>query len=218
MKRAFESKKENFSIIKNLVAGLCALLFLVAVGLFIVLIFKPLYYFEISYLDLVKTSGYAKEEILLNYNALIDWCMPWVQSEFSLPTFPSSQNAVTHFEEVKGVFNFLFSAGTLSFVVFLFLINRTSKSKRRQRLYFSGGFVLFVPAFLGLYAASNFNRAFVLFHEIVFRNELWIFDYKTDPVITILPEAYFMHCTIAIFAIILLGSLGLFALGRRSDL
>jgi len=218
LNRAFDNKSGKFSIIGNSVAGLCALLFLVALGLFVVLLLKPLYYFEISYLDIVETSGYSKEEILLNYDALISWCMPWVQSEFSLPTFPSSQNAVTHFEEVKYIFNVLFGAGALSLVPFIFLIKNASKRKKRQRLYFAGGFVLFIPAVLGFYAALDFNRAFVLFHEIVFRNELWIFDYKTDPVITILPEAYFMHSMIVLFAIIFLGAFGLFALGRSSDL
>lgn len=35
----------------------------------------------------------------------------------------------------------------------------------------------------------------------------WIFDETTDPVITLLPDGYFMHCALMILAIIFLSSL-----------
>ena len=103
MGRELEEGNAKFTILGHLITGLCALLFLVAAGLCIVLLFRSMYYFDISHLNIVEMSGYAREEIVLNYNALINWCMPWVNAEFALPTFPSSTNAIIHFEEVKAI-------------------------------------------------------------------------------------------------------------------
>lgn len=211
-------RKVTLSILGHLITGLCALLFLIAAGLFIVLLLKPLYYFDISYLNLVEESGYPREEIILNYNALVDWCMPWVKDPFSLPTFPSSANAIAHFEEVKVILNIVFVMGLLSLIAFLALISRALKSNNRRRFFFAGIITLAVPSILGAYAATNFSTAFILFHELLFRNELWIFDYKTDPVILILPEVYFLQCTLVILSVILFGAFSLFLLGRAKDL
>ena len=59
---------------------------------------------------------------------------------------------------------------------------------------------------------------FVLFHKILFRNDYWIFDPACDPVITILPDAYFLHAAALILLCVLaasLFSLLLFRLLRR---
>lgn len=218
MAQQSERAHVKLTISGHFITGLCALLFLVAAGLFIVLLLRPLYYFDISYLGIVENSGYNRSEILLNYNALINWCMPWVTSEFALPTFASSPKAIIHFEEVKRIFNVVFVTGIFSGILLFILSYRAIKNKNRQRFIVAGSVTLALPTFLGIYAALDFNRAFVFFHELVFRNELWIFDYKTDPVITILPEAYFMHCTFVILFILAIGAAGLFLLGRRMDL
>lgn len=63
-----------------------------------------------------------------------------------------------------------------------------------------------LPAVLGILIALNWQTVFVLFHRIVFNNNYWIFDPATDPVITILPDAFFMHCALLILALVVLGS------------
>ena len=56
---------------------------------------------------------------------------------------------------------------------------------------------------LGFVVALDFERAFITFHQIVFRNNYWVFDYRSDPVINILPETFFMHCFIMIVIIVI---------------
>ena len=68
-----------------------------------------------------------------------------------------------------------------------------------------------IPTVIGFLAAIDFNKAFVIFHQIVFRNDYWIFNEATDPVITILPEAFFMHCFMMIVGIVMAISAGLYA-------
>ena len=53
----------------------------------------------------------------------------------------------------------------------------------------------------------DFDTTFLIFHRLFFDNDYWLFDPITDPVINILPSAFFLHCAILIIAVILLGSL-----------
>ena len=217
MRRAADTKRKSLPYTGHLLTGLCALFFFIALGLTFVLLFRALYYFELDYLNISETSGYSREEILANYNALIRWCMPWVQTEFSLPTFPSSPGAIYHFAQVKSVFRLVWILGVVGGLALIPLLAAGFRSGK-TRFRIAGWTVLVVPTLLGLWAAADFNRAFVLFHELVFRNDHWIFDARTDPVILILPEAYFMHCFAVILLIVAIGAFTLLMLGRRRDL
>ena len=64
----------------------------------------------------------------------------------------------------------------------------------RRTLYVS----IAVLAALGIGFASNFSRAFVIFHEIFFDNDLWIMDPATDLMIRMLPEGFFADCVLRI--------------------
>lgn len=61
----------------------------------------------------------------------------------------------------------------------------------------SGGYIktvlLFLSAFLVLiyYIFQDFSSAFVTFHHMFFRNDLWILDPATDNLIVIVPEGFF---------------------------
>ena len=66
---------------------------------------------------------------------------------------------------------------------------------------------LLYTSILGFLVAIDFDQAFIIFHKLFFRNDFWIFDYRTDPVITILPETFFMHCFILIVLIIVVFAL-----------
>ena len=60
-------------------------------------------------------------------------------------------------------------------------------------------------AIAGVLAALDFDRAFTVFHSIFFPGkDNWLFDPATDPVILILPEAFFRSCAILILAAVLL--------------
>lgn len=44
---------------------------------------------------------------------------------------------------------------------------------------------------VGAWAASDFTRAFLWFHEMLFTNDLWLLNPATDLMIRMLPEAFF---------------------------
>ncbi|MGL4374647.1 MAG: DUF1461 domain-containing protein, partial [Turicibacter sp.] len=65
--------------------------------------FKPLYYFDINYLNIAQTSGYTEDEIKLNYDYLIDYNLNAEEMEFHMPTLPYSNEGKIHFEEVRAI-------------------------------------------------------------------------------------------------------------------
>jgi len=63
---------------------------------------------------------------------------------------------------------------------------------------------LALTAILAALIASNFDRAFTIFHEMFFNNSLWILNPDTDLLINIVPLGFFMDIsrTIAIIFIV----------------
>ena len=66
---------------------------------------------------------------------------------------------------------------------------------------------LVIPAALGGFALLDWERLFIGFHRLAFRNDYWLFDPATDPVINALPDTLFFHCAAAILILVLLGSI-----------
>jgi len=73
-----------------------------------------------------------------------------------------------------------------------------------------------VPVVLAAVMAVDFNDFFIDFHKILFRNNDWLFDPSLDPIITALPDTFFLHCFIMAFALFEAGLVWLYCLGRRS--
>lgn len=138
-----------------------------------------------------------------NYNYIIDYIQNTSKKIFKLPTIPFSQNGERHFDDVKKIImygEYLFIASIILFVVISLI---TKKNYVLLCLKTSGKQLIVIAAFALLISFFNFSDFFDSFHKLIFSNDYWIFDPQYDPVILILPEAYFMHCA----AVILLFSL-----------
>lgn len=56
---------------------------------------------------------------------------------------------------------------------------------------------------VGGLAALDFQRAFVVFHTLFFPGKTnWLFDWRTDPIILFLPEAFFRNCALLILILL----------------
>jgi len=73
-----------------------------------------------------------------------------------------------------------------------------------------------IPVILGIPFIVDFSRAFVIFHEIAFSNDYWIFDPRIDPVIKNLPEWFFMYAAFLILILMLLFAVLFYTIGSRS--
>ena len=88
---------------KNILISLCLALFIISASVTITLNFRPLYYHDISSLQIEETSGFSKKVIRENYDALIDYNQFFYSGKLKL-TLPMSREGKIHFEEVKRIF------------------------------------------------------------------------------------------------------------------
>lgn len=73
---------------------------------------------------------------------------------------------------------------------------------------------------LGVLISQNFTKCFVIFHELFFDNDLWMFDPEYDYMIRMLPEGFFFDMVLriaVIFIVMLLGSLIVCVISKRLD-
>ncbi|MDR1704380.1 MAG: TIGR01906 family membrane protein [Clostridiales bacterium] len=69
---------------------------------------------------------------------------------------------------------------------------------------FSAGTLALLAA-LGIIIALNFQRAFTIFHEIFFNNDLWLLNPRTDLLINMLPNQFFQDIAVFIGGCFLAG-------------
>ncbi len=203
-------RKAPVTSIINFAIGILFLLFFISLGLTIALYVRPFYYIGMEQIS--EETGYSVAEIKENYDALIDWCSPFEKGDLSFPTLPASESGISHFKEVKVIFNLFFC---FLFVTPLFLaglIDIQEKRKTFSYLFTAPIVMCVLPLLVAIASAIDFNRIFVLFHEIVFRNDDWLFSYDEDPIIQFLPERFFMQCALIIAVTVLLGAAVLLAL------
>ena len=190
--------------------GVLFLIFFISAGLAIAIYFRPFYYMGMDRIS--NETGYSVDVIKENYDALIDWCSPFYTDELDFPTLSESASGVSHFVEVKVIFNLFF---VLLFVTPLFLaglIYLQYKQGSSSWMLSSPIIVCVLPLLIGLACAIDFNRIFVLFHQVVFNNDDWLFSPTTDPIILFLPERFFMQCALIIVGTVLLGCVVLLTL------
>lgn len=192
---------------KQILTAISMALCLISLSVILTLNFKPLYYMDMKILNLSETTGYSEEEIMENYDALIEYNSVFYKGELEFPSLPMSESGKIHFEEVKEIFVF-FEA--VLFPVTLFLSAILIWMLRKEKPFYlkwASWFMVGIPAIIGVLIAMNWNRVFVLFHELMFANDYWLFDPNTDPIIRLLPDGYFMHCAILILALVVLFSI-----------
>ena len=204
-------KNNKLSIwLVNGAIGVLFLIFFISAGLAIAIYVRPLYYMGMERIS--AETGYSIDVIKENYDALIDYCSPFFTGELDFPTLPESATGISHFVEVKVIFNLFFA---LLFITPLFLAELIYLQQKRGStswMISSPVIVCILPLLIGLACAIDFNRIFVLFHEIVFRNDDWLFSPYEDPIILFLPERFFLQCALIIVGTVLIGCAVLIAL------
>lgn len=174
--------------------------------------FKQLYYFDVDYLNISELSGLSKDDIKLNYDYLIDYNLNKNVSEFKLPTLKSSPQGKIHFEEVRNIFQNINKLAKVLMIVSLIGIMFNAKNKNIKILKTTSITLIIMPLLLAVPVLLNFEKSFIIFHKLLFRNDYWIFSPDLDPVINILPEEFFFHAGVMILMLILLVSILLFVI------
>ena len=200
--------KKKIAIIYAVAAVLIAVL-VISASVTATLFDRPAYKRFQEKTGLPGAVGISEEELLENYSALIDYNSIFFTGPLAFPTFQMSEAGRIHFEEVKAIFSYfqimsIVSALLLALCCLILLIRRQSIAY----LLRAGGILsLVIPAVVVLVmAAVGWDRFFVIFHEVFFNNDFWVFDAQTDPVILILPDSFFLNCLVRIVVCIVVSA------------
>lgn len=199
----------------QIVFTVITLLFLICTATWFVLSITPIYELLVDLLHIEETSGYSREVIIKNYRILIEYNMFWGPNKLIMPDFPMSYGGEYHFMEVKNIFvGMQFTAiGTAILLIPMWLFAK--KHEIYEWLRWSIYAAVMIVVMIGAAVIIDWDGAFVLFHEIVFDNDYWIFDYTTDPVIWILPDSVFLIDASLILVLITAGFAGCEVLYRK---
>lgn len=200
------NKKNIFSTIEELFISLCITIFSISICSTFVLFFKQIYYICIPVLHIEENSGFSKDKIISNYDALIHYFSPFVKGRLELPSLHQSMNGIQHFAEVKNIFLTLYAFIPVTLLLLLIYLYRNRRMPKYHFLKTSSIFLSVTPILFATGFLLNFNFTFTLFHKIFFRNNYWIFNSQKDPIIRILPEEFFCLCGIIIILLQFLAS------------
>jgi integral membrane protein TIGR01906 len=194
----------KISLVRSWVFPLNVMIFIITFAVIITMNSKWLYYININRYEIEDNVAIDKKAIKENYSKLIEYQSVFYDGELNLPGFTMSKEGRIHFEEVKVIFETVQYLSLITGVIslaglFWYLKNKDYLVLKRISLI-----TFFVPMTIGLLAVAFFNQAFVLFHNIMFNNEYWIFDPRYDPVIDILPQEFFMDGFMMIVGIVVL--------------
>lgn len=182
-------------------------LFLISSSILIILNLRPIYYHFIDSGEINNLYSLSEEEIKKNYDSLIDYNSGFSYKELKLPHLPSSDDGLIHFKEVRSIFiliKYLLAGVSLLLCLGIFL---KPKGEGYEFLLGGGLFSISLIGLLSLFIFIDFGKIFVLFHELAFDNDLWLFDDHKDPIILYLPEKFFMFSALAIAGLIITLSL-----------
>lgn len=140
-----------------------------------------------------------------------------------------NEREIAHMEDVRGLFlgglTLRRACGALA-VLFLILLVRLKAPVRKVlpvSICIGAGLFFTAACTLAAVISTDFTKYFIIFHQIFFDNDLWILDARTDLLINIVPESFFMDTAarIAILfggCVLLIFSISLFLLLSRRRL
>jgi len=175
------------------------------------LLCRSFYYAHIGAMGLPEYTGLSEAEIRTAFDQVMDFCLG-LRPDFAAGVLPFSESGASHFADVKVLFLLDLWAAGLSLLALAGLFVFSRRRKLRPYRFHTHGPGFWAAAGLGTafllvggLAALDFDRAFVVFHALFFPGKTnWLFDWRTDPVILLLPEEFFRNCALLILALVLL--------------
>lgn len=194
----------------SLFTGVFTALLVLSASIAVPLLCRPFYYAHIEALNLDGYTGLSVEQIREAFDQVMDYCLG-LRPDFAAGVLPFSESGASHFADVRVLFllDLWVAVISLAALVILFIISRRKKLTPAPLMGHGPGFWAAIGLgglflIVGGLAATNFERAFVIFHSLFFPGKTnWLFDWRTDPIILLLPEDFFRNCAILILALLI---------------
>ncbi len=186
---------------------------------------------EFTKLAISSKMGISNSDLVASFNRLVDY-MEGDADDINIAVTINGEQAqmfdypqeAEHMADVRQLYTTIASyrdIGVLVMLILFLFAAVTNFHKAPQYIaqgYLSGSFVfLLIFGFLGTWAALDFSNFWTFFHEMLFWNDLWLFDGTQSRMINMLPESIFadivgrvgLYAGIVIAALIALSILAL---------
>jgi integral membrane protein (TIGR01906 family) len=203
-----------------LVTGVAAVLVIVALAILPYL--TPAWVgFGQSRADAEAWTGYTTEQLrTVTGQILADLVVGPPDFDATLDGAPVLKEAEReHMRDVRGVFLGFFAVAAVAalLLVGLFVLERRGERRRRlwRRLERTGYATAVGTLVVGVAGLLFFDAAFTLFHEVFFPGGNWMFDPRTDRLVQLFPEVFWVESTIAVGVTVIILGLLLALVARR---
>ncbi len=99
---------------------------------------------------------------------------------------------IIHLTDIRGLFR-LFDRGLMLIVPALVLAFFLMRGPDKSGLLAGAGLAALILGALALWIALDFEGAFITMHRVLFTNDLWLLDPRTDLLICLMPEEMFLY-------------------------
>tara|TARA_X000001036_G_scaffold433284_1_gene470642 strand:- start:519 stop:1166 length:648 start_codon:yes stop_codon:yes gene_type:complete len=164
--------------------------------LFSLLKFEYIYQYNLSIYPIEERTSLSIEKIKNTNIQIKDY---FFSDEEFLDIEIFNDKEIHHMKDVKEIINNLFLFGKISSLV-LALITYFIIYNYKLHFYliFKYSSIIFIILILlfSLLSLISFNQIFILFHEIAFRNDLWLLNINEDYLLMMFPESFFRDSAI----------------------
>ena len=167
-----------------------------ALAVAVPLLCRPYYYLMARLLHLSEKTGFSTEVIHEAYNDVMDYLL--LGAPFATGQLKWSESGMSHFADCIP----LFRGALIALAVSALLLAVSAVLLRQDKLHLhhfcgrnpaaiAAAAVTLLGLVLGIWALIDFWSLFTFFHAVCFPGKTnWLFSYRTDEIILILPEAF----------------------------
>ena len=166
------------------------------------------YRYVINKYELNNFTGLSTEVLMDNYKRIVHYVGNPFSKELILNNLPMSNLGKIHFIEVKQIFSVLYII-CIIFAGMMICMVITHRNKQLGKTLIesfnnSVNIIMLIFIFVSIMIALDFSKTFYYFHKLFFRNDYWIFNPITDPIINSLPQELFMIELILVLSLLII--------------
>lgn len=211
--------KRIIDIITTIAVIIITPVFFVAISALIPCTIRPFYYNSIGPLHIEEYSGFTRPVIIEAFNDVMNFI--WRGAEFKTGQLAWTEAEKGHFQDCIPLFHLQLILSIVSgilLITYIVLVKlkvlKPVHFKGFSPFMYGGAISLVALAFVGIFAAIDFDTLFTIFHTIAFPGkENWVFDWDTEQIIRILPESFFFTCAAFIISMVIIQSITVIVLG-----
>lgn len=198
-------KKKPVKITLTVVFAVALVLFMLTFSIGLPIYCRFFYYLQIKTLGMEEATGYSYATIKAAYDDVLNY-LTLPNRPFGTGELLWTESEAAHFADCKALFNLnlavLIVSGAVTLALVLlekFKVIELCRPFGHRAYLISAVVSVALPVVIGALAAINFDKAFVIFHSIFFPGkDNWTFDPRTEQIINVMPEQFFMNCAIII--------------------